>query len=87
VDAVNILEGSGYYQKDRSVEEYVDEFRMLISEAGYTDGRVIVIKFRRGLRTAIQTQVATATDRPEDHNYKAWYEAAKRIDRARRASF
>jgi len=31
----------------------------LVSDAGYTDPRTLVVKFRRGLKTNIQGQIAT----------------------------
>jgi hypothetical protein len=51
VDAVatNILEGQTYFQGDRNVDNYLDDFLDLISESGYTSPKTIVVKFRRGL--------------------------------------
>ena len=43
--AINTLESTVYYQKLRSVDDYLDEFLELVSEAGYTDPRTIVVKF------------------------------------------
>jgi hypothetical protein len=57
--AVNVLEGAGYYQRSRNVDDYLDEFRNLITDSGYTDLKVIVVKFRRGLNPSIQNAVAT----------------------------
>jgi len=31
------------------MDEYLDEFQDLITEAGYSDLKTIVVKFRRGL--------------------------------------
>ena len=47
--AVNRLEGNSYFQKEQSVDDYVDEFQDLIHKSGYTDPQNIVVKFRRGL--------------------------------------
>jgi len=58
-DAVNALEGSAYYQGNRTVDDYLDSFLTLVSDAGYTDPQTLVVKFRRGLRTNIQGQIAT----------------------------
>jgi len=36
-DAINALEGSLYYQGNRTVDNYLDSFLILASDAGYTD--------------------------------------------------
>ena len=83
-DAVNALEGSAYYQGNRTVDDYLNSFLTLVSDAGYTDPRTLVVKFRRGLRTNIQGQIATMLfGRPADTDPEAWYAAAQRIDQAR----
>jgi len=80
-DAVNTLEGSAYYQGNRTVDNYLDSFLTLVSDAGYTDPQTLVVKFRRGLRTNIQGQIATMPfGRPADTDLEAWYAAARRID-------
>jgi hypothetical protein len=35
--AVNRLESAAYYQKTRTLDDYIDEFQDLIADAGYTD--------------------------------------------------
>jgi len=83
-DAVNTLEGSSYYQGNRTVDDYLDCFLTLVSDAGYTDPRTLVVKFCRGLKTNIQGQIATMPfGRPADTDPEAWYAAAQRIDQAR----
>jgi len=57
--AINQLESTAYYQKSRSVDEYLDEFQDLIMEAGYSDPKTIVVNFCRGLDTQIQNAIAT----------------------------
>ena len=44
-DAVNTLEGSSYYQGNRTVDDYLDSFLTLVSDTGYTDPRTLVVKF------------------------------------------
>ena len=44
--AINRLESTAYYQKGRSLDDYVDEFQDLITDSGYTDLKTIVVKFR-----------------------------------------
>jgi len=58
-DAVNALEGSSYYQGNRTVDDYLDCFLTLVSDAGYTDPQTLVVKFCRGLKMNIQGQIAT----------------------------
>ena len=79
--ATNKLEGTTYFQGRRPVDDYLDEFRDLITESRYTDPKTIVVKFRRGLRLAIADAVATmASGRPDDLDPESWYKAAIRID-------
>ena len=49
VAAINKLESTMYYQKSRSLDDYLDEFVELVAEAGYTDPKIVVVKFRKGL--------------------------------------
>ena len=85
--ATNKLEGTTYFQKRRPVDDYLDDFRDLITESGYTDPKTIVVKFRRGLDPAIADAVATmATGRPDDLDPEAWYQAAIRFDQNQAAN-
>jgi len=66
------------------VDEYLDEFQDLITEAGYSDPKTIVVKFRRGLDTQIQNAIATMPSRrPSDMVPTDWYTAARTIDQNR----
>jgi len=66
------------------VDDYLDTFLTLVSDAGYTDPRTLVVKFRRGLKTSIQSQIATMPfGQSTDMDPEAWYAAARRIDQAR----
>jgi len=51
--ATNVLEGTAYFQGTRNVDDYLDEFRDLVSASGYTSPKTIVVKFRRGLDLTI----------------------------------
>jgi len=65
------------------VDDYLDSFQALVSDAGYTNSRTLVVKFRRGLRLGIQNQIATMPYRqPADTDPDAWYNVAWRIDQA-----
>jgi Retrotransposon gag protein len=85
--AINRLESSAYYQKNRSLDDYMDEFQDLIADSGYTDQKTIVVKFRRGLSPQIQNVVATmAAGRPSDASPHAWYKMARTVDQNRAAN-
>ena len=86
-DAINTLEGSSYYQGNWTVDNYLDSFLILASDAGYTDPQTLVVKFRRRLKLNVQSQIATMPfGRPTDTDPQAWYAAAWRIDQARLAN-
>jgi len=86
-DAINTLEGTSYHQGGRTVDNYLDSFQALVSDAGYTDPRTLVVKFQRGLRLGIQNQIAIMPyEQPADTDPDAWYRAARRIDQARLAN-
>ena len=59
VAAINKLESTMYYQKSWSLDDYLDEFVELVAEAGYTDLKIVVVKFRKGLDPQIQNTIAT----------------------------
>ena len=56
---INGLEGTSYHQGNQTVDDYLDSFQALVSNAGYTDPRTLVVKFQQGLRLGIQNQIAT----------------------------
>jgi len=47
--AVNVLETTSYFQGRWSVDDYLDQFKDLIEDSGYSDPKTIVVKFRQGL--------------------------------------
>jgi hypothetical protein len=82
--AINRLESTAYFQKSRPLDDYIDEFQDLVTEAGYTDPKTIVVKFRRGLNAQIQNVVATmASGRPSDTSPDGWYSMARVVDQNR----
>jgi hypothetical protein len=75
------LESDRYFQGQRNVEAYINEFRDLVDMSGYTDPIAIVLKFRRGLNATTQDKIAeSGTDRPRDNDHQGWYAAARRFD-------
>jgi len=86
-DAINALEGASYHQGDRTVDDYLDNFQALVSNAGYMDLQTLVVKFQQGLRLGIQNQIATMPyGRPTNTDPDAWYRAAQRIDQVHLAN-
>jgi len=45
VDAVNTLKGSLYYQGNQTVDDYLDSFLILTSDARDMDPQTLVVKF------------------------------------------
>jgi len=45
VDTINILEGISYHQGGQMVDNYLDSFQTLVSDADYTDPQTLVVKF------------------------------------------
>jgi len=45
-DMINALEGASYHQGGRTVDNYLDNFQVLVSDPGYIDPRTLVVKFR-----------------------------------------
>jgi hypothetical protein len=85
--ATNKLEATSYFQGRRMVDDYLDEFRDLISDSGYADPKTIVVKFRRGLNPSIVDAVAImASGRPDDLDLEAWFEAAIRFNQNQAAN-
>jgi len=63
------------------VDNYLDSFLTLVSDARYTDLQTLVVKFCWGLKSNIQGQIATMLfGRPANTNLEAWYAATWRID-------
>ena len=79
--AINRLESAAYYQKNRLLDDYIEEFQDLVTESSYLDLKTIVVKFRRGLNPQVQNAVATmSSGRPSDANLDEWYSMARTVD-------
>jgi hypothetical protein len=53
ISAINHLKSISYFQNKCSINKYLDKFFDLVTEAGYTDNKTIVVKFCRGLNPRI----------------------------------
>jgi len=83
---VNVLETSAYFQGKRTVDDYLDQFRDLVYDSGYTDPKTIVVKFRRGLDRRISAALAgMASGRPSDTDPETWFSLAVQMDQNRAA--
>ena len=75
--AVNVLETTSYFQGRRSVDDYLNQFKDLIEDSSYSDPKMIVVKFCRGLDHRISTALAGMTyGRPADTDPEAWFRLA-----------
>jgi len=84
--AINVLETTAYFQGKRTVDDYLDQFRNLIYDSGYTDPKTILVKFRRGLDRRISMALAGMTyGRPSDTDLEAWFRLAVWMDQNRAA--
>jgi Retrotransposon gag protein/Zinc knuckle len=84
--AINILETTSYFQGRNTVDDYLDRFRDLIHDSGYTDPKTVVVKFRRGLDRQITTLIAGMTiGRPADDDPDGWYGLTTQLDQNRAA--
>jgi hypothetical protein len=56
VDARICLESENYYQRDRPLDDYLNDFHDLVADSGYTDPCIVVLKFHRGLDPSVGYQ-------------------------------
>jgi len=79
--AVNALKMTEYFQGNRTVEAYLDQFRDLICNAEYSDPKTLVVKFCRGLNRRISMALAgMPIGRPSDRDPEAWFHLAVQMD-------
>ena len=65
------------------VDNYLDSFLTLASDARYTDPWTLVVKFCQDLKLNIQSQIATMPFRqPADTDLEAWYAVVQRMNQA-----
>ena len=75
-DAINALEGISYHWGGRMMDDYLDNFQALVSDTGYTDSQMLVVKFWWGLQLGIQNQIATMPyGQPANNDPDVWYRA------------
>jgi len=80
--AINVLETTAYFQGKRTVDDYLDQFRDLIYDSGYTDPKTVI----QGLDRRISTALAGMTyGRPSDMDPEAWFRLTVQMDQNRAA--
>ena len=68
------------------VDNYLNVFKDLIKDSGYTDPKTIVIKFCRGLDCRISATLAgMAIGKPSDTDPNAWFHLTVQMDQNRAA--
>ena len=84
---INILETTAYFQGKWTVNDYLNQFRNLIYDSGYTDPKTVVVKFRRSLNCQISMALASmASGRPLDTQPEAWYCLTVQMDQNQAAN-
>ena len=69
-----------------TVNNYLDQFRDLIYNSGYTDSKAVMVKFRQGLDRRISMALAGMTyGRPSDTDLEGWFHLTVRMDQNRAA--
>ena len=77
-DAALTFESDRYFQGERTIDEYIDDFRVLLRHSGFPDGRHLVFKFRRGLHPDINERLGRiTTGRPDDELLEPWIATAR----------
>ncbi len=83
-NALDRIETDDYFQgNEETVPEYLERFRDLIDDSGYTDPRYIVTKFRRGLNPQTSTALLAYTQ-PPLRNLPTFRRIPKSVYRLRR---
>jgi len=79
--AINVLKMTTYFQGKQAVDDYLDQFRDLVYDSGYTDPKTVVVKFHQGLDCQISTALVEMTyGRPSDTDLEAWFHLTVQID-------
>ncbi|KAG5640659.1 hypothetical protein DXG03_007644, partial [Asterophora parasitica] len=60
-NALLALESSEYFQNGRSIDQYIDSFKVLWYKSKYPDGHHLVMKFCRGLNLRLNRRLGTIT--------------------------
>ena len=77
-ELIKVAELKRLEQEERTIEEFIQEFRRAVRESGY-EGRPLIEKFKRGMNRMIRRKLMKV-ERPPT-SIEQWYEHATNLDR------
>ena len=76
-----MLEGTSYHQQGRTLNTYVDGFKLLVWCLGFPRSAQLVLHFRRGLDSSIHKWIDGMVDGcPGDKDIEGWITAVRLVD-------
>ena len=77
-ELIKVAELKRLEQEERTIEEFIQEFRRAVRESGY-EGRPLIEEFKRGMNGMIRRKLMKV-ERPPT-SIEQWYEHATKLDR------
>ena len=77
-ESIKVAELKRLEQEERTIEEFIQEFRRAVRESGY-EGRPLIKEFKRGMNGMIRRKLMKV-ERPPT-SIEKWYEHATNLDR------
>ena len=77
-ELIKVAELKRLEQEERTIEEFIQEFRRAVRESGY-EGRPLIAEFKRGMNRMIRRKLMKV-ERPPT-SIEQWYEHATNLDR------
>ena len=77
-ESIKVAELKRLEQEERTIEEFIQEFRRAVRESGY-EGRPLIEEFKRGMNGMIRRKLMKV-ERPPT-SIEQWYEHATNLDR------
>ena len=82
-ESVKVAELKKLEQGEKTIEEFVQEFKRAVRESGYK-GQLLVEEFKRGMNGAIRRKLMEAENQPS--SIEQWYRRATALDKNWRES-
>ena len=76
-EAVKVAELKKLEQRERTIEEFVQEFKRAARGSGY-EGRLLIEEFKRGMNRAIRRKLMEAENQPG--SIEQWFRRATALD-------